>query len=349
MKAPAHWSDDPARPSWRTRLFGALTPFWQLGAAFRAWHARPHIAAVPVLCIGNLTAGGAGKSPMVRALRARLAERGVNAHVLSRGYGGKIRGPHLVDPTEDSAADVGDEPMMLAAEGLVWVAHDRAAGADAAAQAGADLVLMDDGFQNPHLHQDAGIVMVDAEQGLGNGRIIPAGPLREDAARGLARADLVVLVGSEPARFAALQQWPMLADAKPLVAEILPQQTGLPMDGVPVVAFAGIGRPEKFFQTLRNLGADLRATHAFGDHEPYAPAIVRRMIAEGRQQGALILTTEKDAVRLPDLLRAEVLTQPIRLELLDWTAVDCLLERLLPDIIDQKSSRSGHDPAQTSG
>jgi len=329
MKAPAHWSDDPDRPGWRTRGLGLVTPLWRLGAALRAWRARPHIAAVPVLCIGNLTAGGAGKTPMVRALRARLAERGVTAHVLSRGHGGRLRGPHLVDPTEDSAADVGDEPLMLAAEGLVWVARDRAAGADAAARAGADLILMDDGFQNPHLVQDAAIVMVDAGQGFGNGRLIPAGPLREPVAAGLARADLVVLAGPAAERERALQRWPALVAARPLAAEIRPQPTGLPLAGTPVVAFAGIGRPAKFFATLRALGAELIATHAFPDHHVYDPRIVQRMVAEARGRAALIVTTEKDAVRLPAKLRGEVLTLPVRLDLADWAPVDALLDRLV--------------------
>lgn len=329
MKEPRHWHDDPVRPGLKTRLLGALTPFWRLGAAIRAWQARGHIAPVPVVCVGNLTAGGAGKSPMVRALRTRLAARGVNAHVLSRGYGGRISGPHLVDPTEDSAADVGDEPLMLAAEGLVWVARDRAAGADAAAKAGADVIIMDDGFQNPHLVQDAAIVMVDAGQGLGNGRLIPAGPLREDPANGLARADALVLVGRPDARAQALERWPILATANPIAAEIVPQPTGLPLNGAPVVAFAGIGRPEKFFQTLRDMGADLRAAHAFGDHESYPAQIIRRMVAEARLENAMIVTTEKDAVRLPESLRGEVLTLPIHLELEDWAGIDAILDRLL--------------------
>ena len=328
MKAPRFWSNPPGRPGWQARLLAPASALWRMGAAWRSGRAQPVKVDAPVLCIGNLTAGGAGKTPMVAALMERLASRGVSAHVVSRGYGGRLTGPHLVDPTEDSAADVGDEPLLLAARGLVWVARDRVAGARKAAESNARLILLDDGFQNPSLVKDAAIVMVDAGAGFGNGRIIPAGPLREPVDQGLARADLVMLVGSPAERAVARRTWPALVSDKVVGAELVPLVTGLPIEGEDVVAFAGIGRPEKFFQTLRGMGANLVATHAFADHQIYAPALIRRMISDARGRGAILVTTEKDAVRLPDALRREVLTVQVALEPESWDQIDGLLERI---------------------
>ncbi|MEM0989861.1 MAG: tetraacyldisaccharide 4'-kinase [Pseudomonadota bacterium] len=327
MTPPEFWSNPPNRPGWQARLLAPATLLWRLGANIRAARITPTQAPVPVLCIGNLTAGGTGKTPLVAALMERLSESGVPAHLVSKGYGGRITGPHLVDPTEDRAKDVGDEPLMLAARGLVWVAKDRVAGARAAAEAGAKLILLDDGFQNPALAKDAAILTVDAGAGFGNGRLIPAGPLREPVASGLKRADLAVLIGPEAARQQALAAWPALGAAVP--AELVPIPTGLPLTDTDVIAFAGIGRPEKFFDTLRQMGARLAETHPFPDHHAYGPAIIRRLIARARSSDAMLVTTEKDAVRLPPDLRAEVMTVLVRLEPADWAPIDALLDRLL--------------------
>ncbi|MEM0945485.1 MAG: tetraacyldisaccharide 4'-kinase, partial [Pseudomonadota bacterium] len=236
--------------------------------------------------------------------------------------------PHRVDPLADRAERVGDEALLLASWAPVWVARDRAAGARAAAAAGVDLVLLDDGFQNPGLRKDASVLMVDAGQGFGNGRVIPAGPLREPVGPGLARADEVVLVGSDKARAAAAERWPGLGDA--LAAELCPVETGLALKGLPVVAFAGIGRPEKFFETLHREGARLIGAHGFPDHHVYAPQVLRRLVAEARRAGAMLLTTEKDAVRLAPEFRREVMAVPVRLEVADWAPLDRIVARLAP-------------------
>lgn len=329
MRAPEFWSRSPDAPGWLARTLSPLGAVWHLGNAWRRWRAMPVRAPVPVLCVGNLTAGGGGKSPMVAALMQRLSARGIEAHVISRGYGGSSVGPHRVDPERDDHQAVGDEPLMLAATGPVWVSRDRAAGALAAAEAGARLILLDDGYQNPGLIKDASILMIDAGQGFGNGLMIPAGPLREPVSEGLARADLAVLVGSEAARDRVLAQWPKLAKMPYLGATLSPLRTGLPLSGAPVVAFAGIARPEKFFETLRGLGSQVIATHPFGDHEPYTPQVLRRLIAEARGANALLVTTEKDAVRLPETMRQEVLTVQVQLQPTDWAPIDTILDRLL--------------------
>ena len=330
MKAPAFWFRDRESPGWAVRMLYPFSLIWLFFGWLRRVRSKPHRATVPVLCIGNLTAGGGGKSPMVAALQQRLAQKGIGVHVLSKGYGGRIKGPHLVDGNADRFTDVGDEPLMLSANGAVWIARNRVLGAKAAEAAGADLILLDDGFQDPALLKDAAILMVDAGQGYGNGRVIPAGPLRETVASGHARADLTVVLGPSQDRHQCRETWPELTMLSSVDASLVPMRTGLPLQDEEVIAFAGIARPEKFFDTLREMGAHLLATHAFGDHEPFRPAILRRLIRESREVSAILVTTEKDAVRLPRELRTEILTVQVRLEPDDWAPIDALIDRLLP-------------------
>ena len=328
MRAPDFWWRAPERPGALARALAPAAALWRLGGWLRARRIRPWRAAVPVICVGNLVAGGAGKTPLVTALLPRLAALGLTAHVLSRGHGGRVRGPHRVDPDRDSARAVGDEPLLLAALAPVWVARDRAAGARAAARAGADVIVMDDGLQNPGLVKDLSILAVDAETGFGNGRVIPAGPLREPAAAGLARADLLVLIGPEGARAAAPRRWPLLQTRPRIGAALAPMATGLDLSGLAVVAFAGIARPAKFFATLEGMGARLVARVPFADHQPYAPAVLRRLVAEARRADAMLVTTEKDAVRLPPAFRREVVALPVRLEIDDEAPLAAALARL---------------------
>ncbi|SFJ73414.1 tetraacyldisaccharide 4'-kinase [Jannaschia pohangensis] len=316
MRAPGFWT----RPAglWSH----LLTPLsWIYAAATARRVAQPgHSAGVPVICVGNLTAGGTGKTPTVIALVQRLAERGTVAHVVSRGYGGRLDGPVQVDPARHDAADTGDEPLLLSAFAPTWVARDRALGAKAAVAAGARVIVLDDGFQNPALTKDLSIVVIDGGVGFGNGRVIPAGPLREPVAKGLARADLVLTIGSE--------EVPLPVSIPRVRGHLTPLQTGMDWTDMPVFAFAGIGRPEKFFATLRTLGADLRGTEALADHQPLTPALLRRLAAQAAKLAAQPVTTEKDAVRLPANLRGQVLTLPVRLQLDDWTVIDAHLDRL---------------------
>ncbi|RMH46170.1 MAG: tetraacyldisaccharide 4'-kinase [Alphaproteobacteria bacterium] len=323
MRAPAFWTRPPGL------LARALAP---LGAGYalatRLRLVRPGLRLpVPVICVGNLTAGGSGKTPLVIALVERLAARGVAVHVLSRGHGGRLRGPLRVDPVRHRAADVGDEPLLLAAFAPVWVARDRAAGGRAACAAGAQVIVMDDGFQNPALVKDLSLLVVDAETGFGNGLCIPAGPLREPLSAGLARADLVVAVGADPARL--VRRWPQLA-GRPLVgARIVARETGMPWQGQRVVAFAGIGRPKKFFATLRGLGAEIVAAHPLGDHAPLSPRLLARLVREAEAQDALLVTTDKDAVRLPRAFRGRAVPVPVDLRPEAWGPIDAALDSLL--------------------
>jgi len=328
MRAPRFWSNPPAAPGWQARALAPLALFWTLAARRRLARARPEAVGLPVICVGNLTAGGTGKTPLVTALVARLEARGARPHVLSRGYGGRLGGPLRVDVQRHSAADVGDEPLVLASLAPVWIGADRLASARAAAAGGAGVLVMDDGFQNPALAKDLSLLVVDAVAGFGNGRVLPAGPLREPVADGLARADLVVAIGPGAARARLRADWPELY-ARPVIAAALePLPTGMDWAGLRAFAFAGIGRPEKFFATLRGLGADVVATRAFGDHAPYDARLLARLAHDARTAGAQLVTTEKDAARLPAPFRAGVLVLPVRLAFEDTAPLDAALEAL---------------------
>jgi tetraacyldisaccharide 4'-kinase len=318
--APAFWA---RRPGLLSELLLPVGASWEAAGRLRQAFARPYSPPVPVVCVGNLVAGGSGKTPVALALAAHLVSRGAAVHIVTRGYGGRIGGPVRVDPARDDAAAVGDEALLLANRAPCWVARDRADGVRAAVAAGAQMVVLDDGFQNPGIAKTLSFLVVDAAYGFGNGRVIPAGPLRESPARGLARADAVVLLGADtpPGCFESLG----IGRALPVLHAVLRPVAGERLAGARLLAFAGIGRPEKFFATLRALGAELAGTRSFPDHHPYRAGEIDRLVRAAERAQAHLVTTAKDIVRVPGAKRPaiEVLEVEIR-----WADPKALAELL---------------------
>jgi tetraacyldisaccharide 4'-kinase len=294
MREPAFWWREAALAA------GLLAPLGALygavaGARLTRRGAR---AAVPVVCIGNLTVGGAGKTPLALALARRLAADGATPMLLSRGYRGRLKGPLRVDPVRHRALDVGDEPLLLARVAPTFVARDRVAGAQAAVAAGAGVIVLDDGFQNPSLHKDFSVLVVDGRRGIGNGRVVPAGPLRAPLMTQLARADALVVVG--PSQAAAGVTALARARGVPVFdAGLAPDAAAVAaLAGARVLAFAGIGDPQKLFATLAAAGIAVAATRSFPDHHRYTPAQAGMLCAQADREALMLVTTEKDMVRM---------------------------------------------------
>ena len=342
MRALEFWDTKPNRLDWRAKILQPLSALYAMATARRIARAPQVRCQVPVICIGNLNVGGTGKTPMTIALIERLMARDLRPHVVLRGYGGRLAGPLTVRPHEHTSDEVGDEALLLAAFAQVHIARDRGLGANMAERAGADLILLDDGFQNPSLYKDLSLIVVDAQKGFGNGLCLPAGPLREPVKAGLARADFMVLIGEaeDQALFRSvwagelshqrLDRHSVQSVPVPLLLGALRRlDTGMDWQGAKVMAFAGIGYPEKFFATLRAAGAEIVHKEALQDHQPLTPALMRRLASSAKRLGAQMVTTEKDAVRLPGQYCNQVLTLPVRLHLQDWSSLDVAVDRLL--------------------
>ena len=287
-----------------------------LGATRRALITGKALS-VPVNCVGNLVAGGAGKTPVVLSLVRLLSEAGHRPHVLSRGYGGTLGGPLRVDPLRHSAGEVGDEPLLLAQAAPTWIGRNRVATAEVAIAAGASILLLDDGFQNPALHYDRALLVIDGVYGLGNGRVMPAGPLREPAEWGLARADAVVVMGNDRAG--------LTLKGVPIFKAALEPRDADHLRGRKLVAFAGIGRPEKFFATLETLGVVIVARHAYPDHHRYRDDELDMLCRVAAQHGAMLITTEKDLMRLAPRWRAQAVALKVEVAWRDEAALKTML------------------------
>lgn len=300
------------------RIYGAVT-------TARAGNSSAARANIPVISVGGLTVGGAGKTPVTLSLTERLQDRGQKTAVVLRGYGGSLKGPVRVNADHHTSADVGDEALLHVVQGPTWVARKRIEGVTAAAAEGATVALLDDGHQHPGLHKDLRIVVIDGSNPWGNGYIFPAGPLRERINDGLARADAVVLMGDD--RHGLGPQLP--PHIPQLKASLVPDPLALSLRGQNVVAFAGIGNPEKFIATLQEIGARIVAWHAFEDHQTFGAADIQPLLDEAFAMGALPVTTAKDAVRLSPDQRQQVNVVSVAALWKDDAAVDAVLSRAI--------------------
>ena len=321
MRPPEFWKAEVSGRDNVVVLGALLAPIswiYAWAAARRIKTTLPRHAPIPVVCVGNFTIGGGGKTPITRAIRAKLGE---TAHTLSRGYGGQLPGPLRVTP-EMSAHEVGDEPLLHAADGPAWISRDRVAGALAAANNGAHAIIMDDGFQNPTLAKDLSIVVVDPAYGIGNGKVFPAGPLRERFEEGLARADAIVMLRAPDGEEIETDNEYLHGFAKPVLHARL--EATAPAKAK-YVAFAGLARPEKFFDTLTALGVDLEDMAPYPDHYPYHEDNLAFLTRLAEERGAKLITTEKDAARLAPEWRARVAVLPVTARFEDDAALEGLL------------------------
>ena len=294
LKAPAFWWRP--RAGLAARLLQPVAGIWAKKASERMVEPPCLRAPVPVFCVGNFVVGGAGKTPTALALADLVRLFGGSPGFLTRGYGGSVTGAHRVDRTKDSAALVGDEPLLLAEKGPVVVSADRPAGVPLLLAAGVDAIIMDDGFQNPSLAKDFSLLVVDGRAGIGNGRVVPSGPLRAPLALQLERAQAVLIIGAGRAGDAVARDAAMVG--LPVVRGRLVPTARSGLKGKRVLAFAGIGRPEKFFASLDEAGAERVASEVFADHHPYTEAAAERLMTRAARDGLTLVTTGKDRARL---------------------------------------------------
>jgi tetraacyldisaccharide 4'-kinase len=323
VKAPAFWKTD-------NLISRAMLPFGKLfsfGGKVRAKVTTPAVVGKPVICIGNLVAGGTGKTPICLSLAEMLTQRNKKICFLSRGYGGKLEGPILVDPEQHSFSDVGDEPLLLAQAAPTWIAKDRKQGALAASRSGVHAIIMDDGFQNPGVAKSLSIVVVDGGYGFGNQRVMPAGPMRETIDEGLRRAHAVIVLGTDEFNVGTLVS---LKFGLPVFRA---QLALAPLPGSlkkrPLVAFAGIGRPQKFFDAVTAAGGNVVGRESFPDHHTFREKDLVRLLRMIKLQDAALVTTTKDFVRLPPAFHDKATPLPVKVVWDDPSAVMQLIEPFL--------------------
>jgi len=324
VRAPEFWD---GRPSVIAAILAPLSLGYRAGNALRRAFVKPWRAPVPVICVGGIVAGGSGKTPATIALARFLQRAGIEPHVISHGYRGRFakgRVARRIDPARHDAGEAGDEALLLAEVAPTWVCSDRREAARAAHEAGAEALVLDGGFQDPALIKDLSLLVVDGAYAFGNRRIIPAGPLRETVASGLGRADAVVLVGENVAGVTA-----SIPSAIPLLRAVLvPGPEAEQLAGRDVVAFAGIGQPEKFFRTLEELGCRVCARYPFADHHVFAAREIEKLLAESQGKEAIPVTTAKDAVRIPETFRDRIAVLTVTMVFRDEEALARLLAPL---------------------
>jgi tetraacyldisaccharide 4'-kinase len=317
-ESPPFWWE---KPDWRAFALSPLSFTYGFVASRRMHTAKREKIAAPVLCVGNFTVGGTGKTPVAIALARQARRMQLKPGILSRGHGGGFSSPHLVDPSHDSAKHVGDEPLLLAEHAPVAVTPNRAAGAQLLIDRhGCDFLIMDDGFQSARIHIDYALVVVDARYGLGNGRVIPAGPLRARVVDQLVYTSSLLKMGEGTAADRVIRQ--AARAGKPIYEARTRPRGRKAFAGKRFLAFAGIGHPDKFFDTVTGTGAVVVLSRAFPDHHVYGEDELAELLKTARDNEIRLITTAKDAARLRHgAASAEFL------EMLDILEIDAVFEQ----------------------
>ena len=323
IRAPKFWH----KPSTVGKLLSPLSILWRTGTAVqKIFSSPPWSGSVPIICVGNLTAGGAGKTPLTIDFVQALNASGHSPHVLTRGFGGSLIGPVKVNPDIHTVAQVGDEPLLLAAKAPTWLARNRIAGAQQAIKNGASIIIMDDGFQNPTIKKSFSILTVDGGYGFGNGQVIPAGPLRETPKTGLSRCDAVVLMGEDRHGIRDF-----IGNTCPIYRTKIITYPNKELTNQKVLAFAGIGRPSKFYESVIELGYEVVDTFDFPDHHQFKLDEIKSILKQSSELSAIPVTTTKDYVRLP--LEVQPMIKKIEIAL-EWEHIrdrETIISRVLKD------------------
>jgi len=315
----------------RSALSLALMPLsvlYSIASFLRPFLTSRYRASATIICVGNVTVGGAGKTPIVLAITELLSIKGMKVAIASRGYKGDIKQPTLVDKNKHTVNSVGDEPLMLTRIAPTYIAAKRPLAISMAEKSGANIIIMDDGMQNPTVAKDLTLLVIDGKYGIGNSLIMPAGPLREGISNGVKRADAVILIGADETgilQHKALQTKPSIPTIR---AKLVPCGE-IPDKTRPYLAFAGIGNPDKFFSTLAASGYNVIGEVPFPDHYNYTDADINTLINKAENLGAELITTQKDEVRLPIFASKKIRVLTVKIAWEDETQITNLLDNLI--------------------
>ena len=315
MLFPKFWHRPTAKLSLLKYLFFPATLIWRFLVKLETIFVVPQKSPLPVICVGNITVGGNGKTPTAMKIRSLLTDLGYKPYILSRGYKSNFKGPHLVNPTIDTFLDVGDEPLMMSLYGPTLISRNRRAGIKLAHSLGADLIILDDGFQNYSIVKDFSILVLETSVAFGNGYLIPAGPLRETISSAFKRADLLITLGEKNYQSKFETDFSYLQLPPTVQGKLKPKENNLNLNNKLVIGFTGIGHPEKFFSTLKSLGANVLSFETFENHKAFKIFALKQLINKAKINSALLITTEKDFVRIPKSLQSNFTALTVELEL----------------------------------
>ena len=316
LKAPKFWFSEKNLALFFANILFPLSVIWKFFSTRRIMNGKYEEFTIPIICVGNINIGGSGKTPTTIALAKIFLENKTKVHIISKGYRGIIKGPKKVTETDD-AHHVGDEPVLMSKFAPVWVAKNRKNAIIAAIEDGAELLILDDGFQDPSIKKTFSIITVDAEIAFGNRKILPSGPLREPISAALSRADVLLVIGRKHQRERFIKSIKVPKELNVFGAEMQVVKSGIYLDKARFVAVAGIAHPEKFFNSIEKFGGEITKKFSLPDHENYTPRLLRKLKKASLNNNAQLITTEKDFVRIPKNERHNFIFLPIKLKFLE--------------------------------